>query len=395
MSVQLRSFIVLSATLASALVLRGGKAAAADDGAGGGGAVDVSNGAVSHSLAPVNGSPWHLFGGIGAGFGLVSGAGYSSSPGGPEFQVNGAVSYENDRWVIDAGAGWVYTAISGTNTLEQPVSVKTRAGFAELSPRYRLTDHWQLGPVVDFDFGTDTGFGPTISQSAFITPFVGLKLVYETPLYGWALRFFGQASTDVSGDRTATLGTVGVQIGLPFGGSSDADDGTVRSASNDSEMSPQMESEKVRELRIVLDPQKVFFGTASTTLKPRVRNVLGQIGAYLAEHPADWREVDINGHADRRGSFSYNLKLSRERAESVREILGETAESRRKMKARGFSYLRPLDPEQKPEAWARNRRVEIIFRDVKHPDFLRRKIKELSNASVAGVDETIRHGGQG
>lgn len=393
MPVQLRSLIILpAAALASVLIPCGEDAAWAE---GPSGPVEVSQAGASQSLAPVNGSPWHLFGGMGAGFGIVSGSGYQSSPGGPEFQVNGSVAYENDRWAIDAGAGWIYTAISGTNSLDQPVSVKTRAGFAELSPRYRLSDRWQLGPVVDFDFGTDTGFGPTIARSAFITPFVGLKLVYEQPLAGWALRFFGQATTDASGARMATLGTVGVQIGLPFSGNSGGSDGTVREASSDSEMSPEMDSATAHDIRIVLDPQKVFFGTASSGLKPRVKGILEEIGAYLARHPGDWREVDINGHADHRGGFLYNLRLSRQRAESVRDILAERGASRGKLRARGFSFLKPLDPKQNPAAWARNRRVEIIFRDVRHPEFLRRKIQELSNVSVAGSGEFIRHGGQG
>lgn len=391
MTVHFKCFVILSAAVAATWIASGGTTARADDD----GAVDVSEGATSHPFAPVNDSPWHLFGGVGAGYGLVSGSGYASSPNGPEFQVSGMASYEESRWVVDAGAGWIYTSVSGTDSQGQPISVKTRAGFAELSPRFRLTDRWQLGPVLDLNFGTDTGFGPTVSQSSFITPFIGLKLVYEKPLDAWALRFFGQLSTDVAGSQMATLGTVGVQIGLPLGTRSSSPEENVRTASSDAEQSPQMESASVRELRIVLDPQKVFFGTASSTLKPQVKNVLEQIGAYLAAHPGDWREVDINGHADRRGSFRYNLKLSRKRADSVREVLAEDGASPRKLKSRGFSYLKPLDPGANPQAWARNRRVEIIFHDVKHPDFIRQKIRELSNLSVAGADETVRHGGQG
>ena len=151
----------------------------------------------------------------------------------------------------------------------------------------------------------------------------------------------------------------------------------------------------VKELKIVLDPQKVFFNTSSAQLRPKVRDILGDIGSYLGKHPGDVREIEIAGHADRRGGYEYNLMLSRKRAGSVRDTLAEAGTPEDKMKVKGYSYLKPLDPAANPSAWAKNRRVEIVFRDVRNPAYIREKIRELTDDSVAGTSHKIRHGGQG
>lgn len=70
------------------------------------------------------------------------------------------------------------------------------------------------------------------------------------------------------------------------------------------------------------------------------------------------KRVEISGHTDSKGDDSYNLKLSEDRATTVREYLltkGKLAESR--VQARGFGEQQPL-PEMAGDDPS-NRRVEV------------------------------------
>jgi outer membrane protein OmpA-like peptidoglycan-associated protein len=132
------------------------------------------------------------------------------------------------------------------------------------------------------------------------------------------------------------------------------------------------------EIRVVLDPQKVFFGKMSSQMLPAVRRTLAEIGEFLSDHSSLWGEAVVAGHADRRGRFEYNLKLSRERARAVSDALQMGGTQGSKLRVEAYSFLRPADPGTGPVAWAKNRRVEIVIRDVKDETLLRKKIESLA-----------------
>ncbi len=71
--------------------------------------------------------------------------------------------------------------------------------------------------------------------------------------------------------------------------------------------------------------------------------------------------IIVEGHTDTRGSASYNLKLSKERAEAVKNWLVEHGcVNPDRIEARGYGESRPLVyPEKRPEDYAKNRRVVI------------------------------------
>ncbi|MFC9970339.1 OmpA family protein [Spirillospora sp. NPDC127200] len=75
--------------------------------------------------------------------------------------------------------------------------------------------------------------------------------------------------------------------------------------------------------------------------------------------------VRVIGHTDSLGTEAENLRLSRDRAESVRAELARTAGALR-IEATGRGEADPVQPntkngEDNPEGRAENRRVEIIF----------------------------------
>ncbi len=319
-------------------------------------------------------SPWRIYGGIGTGVGTVSSNDYSNSPNGGQYLLNLDATYQLPRWVFDAGIGWYYSTLSGTYTNGAPISVDTRSALTDISARYRIGEHWQVGPVVNVAFGTDTAFGPSVNSSV-ASAFVGIKGAYEflpeVAHLRFPVRFWSQISTDVSiSGSQVYLAFVGIQVGIPI---------SVSRKSRPEEpihVSAAVPAEQyIAEVRIPLDPQKVFFGTNSSVLKPEVNKVLVELGAYLKENPRSAESIEIAGHADQRGRFEYNLRLSKKRSHTVSSAISKGGLDPKKLKVTGHSYSIPIDSKNNPVAWAKNRRVEIILNHVTQAD----RLKEILN----------------
>ena len=80
--------------------------------------------------------------------------------------------------------------------------------------------------------------------------------------------------------------------------------------------------------------------------------------AFLEKHPEI--NVELAGHTDNVGSDTYNLKLSNERAEVVRQTLIEKGIASERLTAKGYGATKPLQPNDTEEHRAMNRRTEMI-----------------------------------
>jgi outer membrane protein OmpA-like peptidoglycan-associated protein len=73
-----------------------------------------------------------------------------------------------------------------------------------------------------------------------------------------------------------------------------------------------------------------------------------------------FKSIRIDGHADKRGSYSHNLMLSRNRARSVKDALvGFGVAPEVFTVTKGWSFSKPLFPNTNDENMAHNRRVEL------------------------------------
>jgi outer membrane protein OmpA-like peptidoglycan-associated protein len=74
-----------------------------------------------------------------------------------------------------------------------------------------------------------------------------------------------------------------------------------------------------------------------------------------------WSEikVEIEGHTDASGSEAHNLKLSQQRAESVRDYLVSKGVEASRLVAKGYGESQPIADNDSPEGMAKNRRVEL------------------------------------
>lgn len=303
---------------------------------------------------------WRLFGGAGLGFNAVRSRDYEKAPMGPQYNLSALMGYQAPSWVLDLGASWFYSALEGRNSGGLPIDIRTYGATIDLSPRYRVTRRFQLGPVLNAAFGTDTQLGPSVGKElgAF---YVGLRAAYEFQVDRFPVRLWQQATTDASiRGREALIAMVGIQVGFPL--SVAPDKTTVNSAEPYGRVLPMSGIQK--RLRLVLDPQKVFFSTDSSQLKPGVKTVLADVGNYLATHPDQWSAIDVSGHADQRGRYKYNLKLSRARAGSVARAISQGGLAAAKTNIEAHSFTKPIDAANTPQAWAKNRRVELIIKNV-------------------------------
>ncbi|MCA9491201.1 MAG: OmpA family protein [Myxococcales bacterium] len=106
--------------------------------------------------------------------------------------------------------------------------------------------------------------------------------------------------------------------------------------------------------------ESVLFATASARILPASDDLLSQVAQILADYP-EIELLRIEGHTDSRGDAAYNLKLSQERAASVRQWLIDHGIAGDRLESEGFGETRPLDPAQTAEAWALNRRVDLTI----------------------------------
>jgi chemotaxis protein MotB len=129
------------------------------------------------------------------------------------------------------------------------------------------------------------------------------------------------------------------------------------------------------EVRIVGDrfvfQSEVLFPVGSAELSAAGQQQIRDIGRVLIElseqFPRDLAWVlRVDGHADRtpiRGRFASNWELSAARAIAVAQLLIAEGLAPNRVAAAAFGDTQPLDDRDVPEAYARNRRIELRLTD--------------------------------
>jgi len=117
--------------------------------------------------------------------------------------------------------------------------------------------------------------------------------------------------------------------------------------------------EEQRGVVITLDGQ-VLFVTGKAELLPIARDRLNEVAKSLKELDDD-KLVSIEGFTDSRGADDMNLKLSQDRANTVRDYLASQGVKAEKLRAIGRGEASPVASNDTPEGRANNRRVEIVI----------------------------------
>ncbi len=105
--------------------------------------------------------------------------------------------------------------------------------------------------------------------------------------------------------------------------------------------------------------QNIQFEFNSSALTEDSQTGIRMLTDFLKRNPE--LKVELAGHTDNVGSESYNLKLSTERAESVRSALMTSGIEGERLTAKGYGASRPVAPNDTDEHRALNRRTEMII----------------------------------
>ena len=105
------------------------------------------------------------------------------------------------------------------------------------------------------------------------------------------------------------------------------------------------------------DFDRLLFQTGSSKLKPESQEQLENVAAILKAYPKV--KVKIGGYTDNTGDSVANLKLSTERAESVRKSLEELGVEASRLSSEGYGEEHPVASNDSEEGRAKNRRISL------------------------------------
>lgn len=103
----------------------------------------------------------------------------------------------------------------------------------------------------------------------------------------------------------------------------------------------------------------IYFDYDKAELRPEFLDIVAQHGRYLAQNPPG--RVRLEGHTDERGTREYNIALGERRAQTIERMLQLQGVSNQQTRTVSYGEELPVDDAHNTDAWAKNRRVNIIY----------------------------------
>ena len=103
----------------------------------------------------------------------------------------------------------------------------------------------------------------------------------------------------------------------------------------------------------------VYFDLDRTEIKSEFSAQIACHADYLRQFPN--ARVTLEGHADERGTREYNLGLGERRGNAVQSAISAAGASMGQLNVVSYGEERPVDRGHDESAWAKNRRVEIVY----------------------------------
>ncbi|MDP8981363.1 MAG: OmpA family protein [Acidobacteriota bacterium] len=103
----------------------------------------------------------------------------------------------------------------------------------------------------------------------------------------------------------------------------------------------------------------VLFDSGRYTLKPGAREKLARLAGIVLGHPG--LNLEVEGHTDSVGGDDYNMRLSENRANTVREFLVTQGINAGNVTAKGFGKTMPVADNATASGRQMNRRVELVI----------------------------------
>jgi len=109
---------------------------------------------------------------------------------------------------------------------------------------------------------------------------------------------------------------------------------------------------------LVVNMSDVLFDTGKYTLRQEAREKLARIAGIVLNYPG--LRLESEGHTDNVGGEEFNLKLSQQRADSVRAYLTSQGIAKTATTSSGKGFSIPVAPNDTAAGRQKNRRVELI-----------------------------------
>ena len=109
----------------------------------------------------------------------------------------------------------------------------------------------------------------------------------------------------------------------------------------------------------LLSKRIIYFDFDKSDIRADSQSVVTAHAAFLSKHPA--QKVRLEGHADERGSREYNIGLGERRAQAVRRALLLQGVAELQLSTVSYGEERPAVAGSDEQAYALNRRVEIVY----------------------------------
>jgi len=103
----------------------------------------------------------------------------------------------------------------------------------------------------------------------------------------------------------------------------------------------------------------IYFEYNSHTVLSDYRPAVEAHAAYLASHPET--TINLEGHADERGSREYNLALGENRANALKQQMVLMGASPDQITTISYGEERPAEDGHDEEAYSLNRRAELVY----------------------------------
>lgn len=108
-----------------------------------------------------------------------------------------------------------------------------------------------------------------------------------------------------------------------------------------------------------LSHRSVYFAFDSYDVSPEYAAIVEAHAKWLADHPDV--KIVVQGNTDERGGREYNLALGQKRSEAVRQRMQLLGIPGDRVEAVSYGKEKPVAFGHSEEAWAQNRRADIVY----------------------------------
>jgi outer membrane protein OmpA-like peptidoglycan-associated protein len=109
---------------------------------------------------------------------------------------------------------------------------------------------------------------------------------------------------------------------------------------------------------LIMNMSDVLFDFNKYSLKSEAREKLAKVSGILLAYPN--LKLQVEGYTDNIGSDEYNMKLSQERADTVRDYLVQENVAQTNITSQGYGKSNPIADNSNNAGRAQNRRVQLV-----------------------------------